>query len=170
VIFAIVAAGAGTVVMPNFDPARAAELIERHRITFTVMVPAMVNMLMHDVAAARRDLSSLRIVFATGIYPAELENAIASHRDVIEVAVVGVPHPKWGETPRAVVVLREGASVGEDEIVEWCRERVGSMKKPTSVVFRDEPLPKSPVGKLLRRQVRVEEWPESGGATLISGA
>ncbi|EIV92861.1 class I adenylate-forming enzyme family protein [Frankia sp. QA3] len=103
------------------------------------------------------------------IWPAEVENAVAAHPAVLEVAVVGVPHPKWGETPRAVVVLRAGRTATEDEIVQWCRDRIGSMKKPTSVAFRTQPLPKSPVGKLLRRVVREQEWPADAGS-MIGGA
>ena len=87
------------------------------------------------------------------IWPAELENALASHPAVAEVAVVGVPHDKWGETPKAVVVLREGTSADEDELIEWTREKLGAVKRVTSVDFADE-LPKSAVGKVLRREVR----------------
>lgn len=87
------------------------------------------------------------------IWPAELENALAAHPAVQEVAVVGVPHPKWGETPNAAIVIRAGSEVTEDELIEWTRERVGSHKKITAVRFVDE-LPKTPLGKILRRQVR----------------
>ncbi|GAA4431088.1 class I adenylate-forming enzyme family protein [Georgenia halophila] len=90
------------------------------------------------------------------IWPAEIEQAIAAHPDVVEVVVVGVPHPKWGQTPWAAVVVRQGATVSEAEIVDWCRERVGSMKKPTYVDLRLEPLPRSAVGKIPRRVVREE--------------
>jgi acyl-CoA synthetase (AMP-forming)/AMP-acid ligase II len=87
------------------------------------------------------------------IWPAELENAIAAHPAVAEVCVVGVPHEKWGETPKAVVVPRPGATVEEDELIELTREKVGSVKKVTSVELVDA-LPKSGVGKVLRREVR----------------
>jgi acyl-CoA synthetase (AMP-forming)/AMP-acid ligase II len=87
------------------------------------------------------------------IWPAELENALASHPAVAEVAVVGVAHEKWGETPKAVVVLREGTSATEEELIEYSRERLGSIKRVTSVEFVDD-LPKTPVGKVLRRVVR----------------
>lgn len=87
------------------------------------------------------------------IWPAELENALAAHPGVREVAVVGVPHPKWGETPKAAVVVREGSEVTEEELIEWTRARAGSYKKVTGVRFVDE-LPKTPIGKVLRRAVR----------------
>jgi acyl-CoA synthetase (AMP-forming)/AMP-acid ligase II len=87
------------------------------------------------------------------IWPIELETALAAHSAVAEACVVGVPHPKWGETPHAVVVLRPEATVTGQELVDWTRERLGSVKKVTAVTFRDA-LPKSPVGKVLRRVVR----------------
>jgi acyl-CoA synthetase (AMP-forming)/AMP-acid ligase II len=87
------------------------------------------------------------------IWPAELENALASHPAVAEVAVVGVPHEKWGETPKAVVVLREGHHATEQELIDWTREKLGAIKRVTSVEFADE-LPKTPLGKVLRRVVR----------------
>jgi acyl-CoA synthetase (AMP-forming)/AMP-acid ligase II len=91
------------------------------------------------------------------IWPAELENAIAAHPAVSEACVVGVPHEKWGETPLAVVVLRPGSTLDPEELVELTRERVGAVKKVTSVEVVDE-LPKSGVGKVLRREVRERYW------------
>jgi acyl-CoA synthetase (AMP-forming)/AMP-acid ligase II len=87
------------------------------------------------------------------IWPAELENALAAHPAVAQVAVVGVPHEKWGETPKAVVVLREGADASADELIEWTREKIGAVKRVTSVEFADD-LPKSALGKVLRREVK----------------
>ena len=92
------------------------------------------------------------------IWPAELENAISSHEDVVEVAVFGIPHEKWGETPMAVCVLKEGATVTAEEIVEICAAELGSYKKPGRVEFRSEPLPKSAVGKILRKDLREPFW------------
>lgn len=91
------------------------------------------------------------------IAPGELENALAAHPAVREAVVVGIPHPHWGETPRAVVVLHDGHTASESELIAWARERVGSMKKPTSVVFRDQPLPLNAAGKVSRRTVREQE-------------
>ncbi|MFA5710407.1 class I adenylate-forming enzyme family protein [Mycolicibacterium sp.] len=89
------------------------------------------------------------------IWPAELENALAEHPAVREAAVVGIPHEKWVETPHADVVLEEGCAgtVSAQELVEWTRERLGSVKKITSVEFVDA-LPKTPIGKVLRREIR----------------
>jgi acyl-CoA synthetase (AMP-forming)/AMP-acid ligase II len=91
------------------------------------------------------------------IWPAELENAIAGHPAVAEVCVVGVPHEKWGETPIAVVVPVDGARIDEAEIIAYCREKVGAVHKVTAVEVVDE-LPKSGVGKVLRRVVREQHW------------
>lgn len=102
------------------------------------------------------------------IWPAEIENALYAHPGVREAAVVGVPHPKWGETPKAVVVLQPGAAVTEDELIAWCRDRVGAVKRPSSVTFRTDPLPKTPIGKVLRRVVRDEFW-DQGQERRIAG-
>jgi acyl-CoA synthetase (AMP-forming)/AMP-acid ligase II/ABC-type branched-subunit amino acid transport system permease subunit len=88
------------------------------------------------------------------IWPLEIENALSAHPDVQEVAVVGVPDEKWGEAVLAAVVLTEGSTVTEEELIAWAREKVGPVKKPKRIVVASQPLPKSPVGKLLRRQVR----------------
>lgn len=91
------------------------------------------------------------------VWPAMLENAVAAHPAVAEVAVVGVPHEKWGETPIAVVVPVPGADVVEDEIIALTREKVGAVQRVTRVEVVDE-LPKSPIGKVLRREVRERFW------------
>jgi acyl-CoA synthetase (AMP-forming)/AMP-acid ligase II len=101
------------------------------------------------------------------IWPAELENAIAAHPGVAEVCVVGVPHEKWGETPRAVVVTRDGAELDPAELIELTRARVGSVQKVTSVEFVDA-LPRSEIGKVLRRQVRERYW--AGRGESLGGA
>ena len=94
------------------------------------------------------------------VWPAELENVIDAMPGVREVCVVGVPHPKWGETPQAHIALAPGAALTEEDVVAHTREQLGSIKKVTSVVFVDE-LPKSGVGKVLRRVVRDEVWKDA---------
>ena len=101
------------------------------------------------------------------IWPAELENALAAHPAVAEVAVVGVPHEKWGETPKAVVVLRNDQHADEQQLIDWTREKVGSVKRVTSVDFTDA-LPKSAVGKVLRREVKKRLWADASHT--IAGA
>lgn len=79
---------------------------------------------------------------AENIYPAEVEAALNAHAAVRESAVIGIPDASWGQSVKAVVVLEDGASVTEDELIEWVKSRIASYKKPKSVVFRDEPLPR----------------------------
>ena len=87
------------------------------------------------------------------IYPAEVENAIYGHPSVAEVAVVGVPDSRWGETVRAVVVPKPGATIEADEVIAWARQRIASYKVPRSIEVVDA-LPKNASGKVLRREVR----------------
>ena len=93
------------------------------------------------------------------IYPVELENALADHPAVADVAVIGVPDSRWGETVKAVVVLNEGAIAGQAELIDWCRQRIAHYKCPTSVDFVAE-LPRNPSGKILKRQLREPYWAE----------
>ncbi|CAN1510028.1 CaiC Acyl-CoA synthetases (AMP-forming)/AMP-acid ligases II [Burkholderiaceae bacterium] len=88
------------------------------------------------------------------IYPAEVENVLNGHAAVKEVAVMGVPHEKWGETPRAVVVLRPGMTASPAELIAFTRERLAHYKCPSSVVFA-EVLPRNASGKLLKRELRL---------------
>jgi acyl-CoA synthetase (AMP-forming)/AMP-acid ligase II len=92
------------------------------------------------------------------IWPAELENVILDHPAVVEAAVVAAPDPRWGETPVALCVVEDPSAVDPEEIIELCRTRLGSYKKPSRVELRSEPLPKSPVGKLQRKALRERFW------------
>ena len=92
------------------------------------------------------------------VWPLEVENALAAHPDVHEAIVVGVPDEKWGEAVFAVVVLNEGATATEAELIAFARDKVGPVKRPKQLVISQQPLPKSPVGKPLRRQAREMYW------------
>lgn len=94
------------------------------------------------------------------VWPTEVENALVAHPAVREASVVGVPHDKWGETPVALVVLAAGAAATEDELITWTRDKLGPVKRVTSVRFGTE-LPKSQVGKVLRRMVRDQYLPSA---------
>jgi acyl-CoA synthetase (AMP-forming)/AMP-acid ligase II len=87
----------------------------------------------------------------------EVEDALFSHPAVVEVAVIGVPHEKWGETPKGLVVLAEGAEVTERELIDHCRDRLAHYKCPTSVDFRDE-LARTATGKLQKYKLRSAYW------------
>jgi long-chain acyl-CoA synthetase len=93
----------------------------------------------------------------SNIYPRELEEVICTHAAVHEVAVIGVPDEKWGETVKAMVVLRPDRRATEAEIVEHCRRSLASYKKPASVEFLSE-LPKNAYGKVLKRELRERYW------------
>jgi len=91
------------------------------------------------------------------VYAVEVEAALSEHPSVLMSAVIGVPHPHWGEAVHAEVMLREGAALSEDDLIEHAKARIGSYKAPKSVRFVSE-LPLSSVGKVLRRQVRRPYW------------
>jgi fatty-acyl-CoA synthase len=91
------------------------------------------------------------------IYPAEVENAVFGHPAVAEVAVIGVPDARWGESVRAIVVRKPGMEVSADEIIAYARERIAAYKAPKAVDFIDT-LPRNPSGKILRRQLREPYW------------
>lgn len=91
------------------------------------------------------------------IYPAEVENAIMAHPAVQEVAVIGVPSDKWGETPLAVVVPRAGTTIDGAELIAFTRERLAHYKCPTAVEVVDA-LPRNPSGKVLKRELRAPWW------------
>jgi long-chain acyl-CoA synthetase len=94
------------------------------------------------------------------VYSAEVENAIASHPAVAQVAVIGIPSQQWGEAVHAIVVRREGADVDVDEegIQAWARERIAGYKVPKSVEFRTDALPLSGAMKVLKRELRAPYW------------
>jgi long-chain acyl-CoA synthetase len=87
------------------------------------------------------------------VYSIEVEDAIMSHPAVLECAVVGLPDDTWGERVHAAVVLKPGAVLDAEGLVEHCTERIARYKTPRSVEFLDE-LPKSGAGKILKRELR----------------
>jgi len=91
------------------------------------------------------------------VYPAEIENALMGHPAIADIAVIGVPHDRWGETGKALVVRAEGVEVTEDEIIAYARERLAGFKTPTSVDWV-EVLPRNPSGKILKRELREPFW------------
>jgi fatty-acyl-CoA synthase len=87
------------------------------------------------------------------VYPAEVERVLREHPAVADAAVIGVPHPRWVETPLAFVVPADGAAVDGDELIAHCRDRLAGYKKPSAVVVVDE-LPRNAAGKVLKRRLR----------------
>jgi acyl-CoA synthetase (AMP-forming)/AMP-acid ligase II len=91
------------------------------------------------------------------VYPAEVESAIYGHPDVLEVAVIGIPDPKWGEAVKAVCVPKAGATVDPDSVMSWARERIAGFKVPRSVDVIAT-LPRNASGKILRKDLRAPYW------------
>lgn len=91
------------------------------------------------------------------IYPAEVESVLFAHPGVADVAVIGVPDERWGESVKAVVVCAEGASPSEKELLDYCEGKLAGYKRPRSVDFVDS-LPRNPTGKLLKRELREPYW------------
>jgi fatty-acyl-CoA synthase len=86
----------------------------------------------------------------------EVEQTIAAHPAVLECAVIGVPHPHWGERPKVFVTLNKGATATPEEIIAFCRERLAHYKCPDTVEFG--PLPKTSTGKIQKFVLRDREW------------
>ena len=91
------------------------------------------------------------------VYPAEVENAIFGHPGVADVAVIGVPDEKWGESVKAIVVPKPDENPTPEDIIAWARERIAAYKCPKSVDFI-EVMPRNPSGKILRKDLREPYW------------
>ncbi len=126
----------------------------------------------HTGDMARRDeegyfyiVDRMKDMIITGgenVYSREVEEVVYTHPAVSEAAVVGVPDPQWGERVTAVVVLRDGASATEADIITTCRDRLAGFKSPKSVFFVDE-IPKNVSGKILKRNIRDDLAERLGG-------
>jgi acyl-CoA synthetase (AMP-forming)/AMP-acid ligase II len=91
------------------------------------------------------------------VYPNEIEQVIAGLPAVLDCAVIGVPDEKWGEAVKAVVQLRPGGRVEAEDVIAVCKQKLGSVKAPKTVEFVDE-LPRSPVGKVLKKALKAKSW------------
>jgi acyl-CoA synthetase (AMP-forming)/AMP-acid ligase II len=91
------------------------------------------------------------------VYPAEVESALMSHPGIADIAVIGVPHEKWGETVKAIVVKAPNSDVTEGEIIAFAKENLAGFKCPTSVDWIDA-LPRNPSGKILKKDLRIPYW------------
>jgi len=98
------------------------------------------------------------------IYPDEVDDVLMAHPDVLEAATIGVPHERRGETVKSFVVLCEGRTATADDLTAWCREQLAAYKVPRAIEFLDE-LPKSPVMKVLRRELREREVARRSGGS-----
>ncbi len=99
--------------------------------------------------------SNMIISGGENIYPSEVEAVLAAHPAVQDVAVIGVPDPKWGEAVQAVVVSRPGSPPDERDLLDWCRQRIAGYKRPRAVLFIGErEMPRTATGKILHRVLR----------------
>jgi len=87
------------------------------------------------------------------IYPAEIEDSLRRHPKIIDVAVIGYPDEKWGESVKAIAVLEKGEKLTEKELIDWCQGKIGRFKIPKKVIFTDS-IPRTPTGKILKRLLR----------------
>jgi long-chain acyl-CoA synthetase len=96
------------------------------------------------------------------VYSAEVESAISTHPDVMQVAVIGIPDERWGEAVHAIVVARPGAEITAEVVIEHARASIAGYKVPKSVELRSEPLPLSGALKVLKRELRKPWWEGRG--------
>ncbi len=109
-------------------------------------------------------LKDMIISGGENVYSPEVESVISRMPGVASVAVIGVPHEKWGEAVHAVVVTEKGTILAEDEVIAFCRKSLAAYKSPRSVAFRTDPLPLSGAGKVFKRLLRDEYSQERGKA------
>jgi acyl-CoA synthetase (AMP-forming)/AMP-acid ligase II len=99
--------------------------------------------------------SNMIISGGENVYPTEVENLLGEHPAVKDVAVIGVPHERWGEAVHAVVVLHDGMTANEGQILDWCRARIAGYKRPRTLAFlREAEMPRTATGKILHRVLR----------------
>ena len=99
--------------------------------------------------------SNMIISGGENIYPSEVEQVLGGHPKVKDVAAIGIPHERWGETVHAVVVLHQDQGVSESEILNWCKDRIAGYKRPKSISFiAEDEMPRTATGKVLHRVLR----------------
>jgi long-chain acyl-CoA synthetase len=103
-------------------------------------------------------MKDMIITGGENVYSTEVENAVAQYPGVLQCAVIGIPHPQWGETIHAVIVVKPGTAVEAADVIAFCKERIGHYKCPRSVDVRTDPLPISGAGKILKRELRAPFW------------
>ncbi len=103
-------------------------------------------------------IKDMIITGGENVYSIAVENAIGSHPEVMQCAVIGIPHPKWGEAVHAVIVRRPGSSLSATDVTAHCRAAIADYKCPRSVEFRDDSLPLSSANKVNKEALRKPHW------------
>ena len=103
-------------------------------------------------------LKDMIISGAENVYTVEVEAALSTHPSVIEAAVFGIPHERWGEAVHATVCIAEGADVSPDDLIAHCRRTIARFKVPRSIELTTTPLPRSGPGKLVKSVLREPYW------------
>jgi long-chain acyl-CoA synthetase len=103
-------------------------------------------------------LKDMIVTGAENVYSVEVESVLVEHEAVLEAAVFGIPDERWGEAVHAVVTVRPGSGVGQEELIAHCRHRIAGFKVPRAIDLRTEPLPKSGAGKVLKNRLREPFW------------
>ena len=91
------------------------------------------------------------------IFASDIEDVFMKHSAIAEVGVIGIPHPKWGETPLALVIRKEGETISGEELMKWVNSQLAKYQRVSGVEFRDH-LPRNALGKILKRQLREPYW------------
>jgi acyl-CoA synthetase (AMP-forming)/AMP-acid ligase II len=136
------------------DPEQTDETIDADGWLHTGDIAVMDERGYIDITDRKKDMF---IQGGFNAYPAEIESLLLDHPDIAQVAVIGVPDEKWGETVKALVVLVPGAEVSDRELIEHCRAHLAHYKCPTSVEVRDE-LTRTATGKLQKFKLREPYW------------
>ena len=114
--------------------------------------------------------SNMIISGGENVYPSEVEALVCSHPKVRDAAVIGVPHERWGEAVHAVIILHEGTTATENEIVDWCKDKIAGYKRPRSISFVvDSEMPRTATGKIQHRILR-DRYAGSAVSTVAGAA
>ena len=108
-------------------------------------------------AFLRDRIKDMVVTGGENVYPAEVEQVLGAHPSILEVAVIGIPDQKYGEALLAVAVLKQGASLGQQELLEFCREKIAGYKIPRQLIIVDA-LPRNASGKILKTALREPYW------------